>query len=229
MLTLLLLMGTHALAKAGLFLGVGLHTDLEQRWRALLLTGMALLSLTLAGAPLLGGMLVKAGLEASLAPLGVPAALLLTSSLATSLLLGRLLWVLASQPAPAHAGLVGGWLLPWGLLVLLAISYAWLWFGLGPATTTPEWLASYPRQFQSWVKSSLPPLGAALLLWLWWRSHGHPGRVRVPYLPRIHWRIPEGRRLSHWEGLMQSWPGVGLLLAWSGGVLGLLLAHPTGG
>ncbi|SFX79634.1 proton-conducting transporter membrane subunit [Marinospirillum alkaliphilum] len=226
LLSLVLLAATHALAKASLFLAVGLKKTLPAGYSVWLLAGVLLAGLTLAGAPWLAGMLVKQGVDVSFAAAGLPGWLLLLSSLITSLLLGRLLWLLALLPPTADARLHPAWLLPWGLLVLSAAGYAWFW----PQTQLQVEMFS----IEAILKGALPPVVALLLLLGYWRVQGSPRQSAVAQSfwysrmwrwVRVHWQRPFYTGLSGLEKQLQNWFAMGLLLAWVAALLGGLLAY----
>ncbi|WP_277022770.1 complex I subunit 5 family protein [Paracoccus hibiscisoli] len=82
----------HGLAKGALFLGVGLAPTCGQSWRWVLLAVLAVLGLSLAGAPLLAGALVKSALKDPAGAFG--ATLIGLSGLTTALAMARYLAVL---------------------------------------------------------------------------------------------------------------------------------------
>jgi hypothetical protein len=82
----------HGLAKGALFLGVGLAPTCGQSWRWMLLAVLAVLGLSLAGAPLLAGALVKSALKDPAGAFG--ATLIGLSGLTTALAMARYLAVL---------------------------------------------------------------------------------------------------------------------------------------
>ncbi len=108
----------HALVKGGLFLGVGLRHRAGAQW--LVLAGITLLALSLAGVPLSGGALVKDGIKPALAVTGwswLTAAVTLSTA-GTALLMARFLWVIwrtEPHPSPGQAPGVTAWA---GLVVL---------------------------------------------------------------------------------------------------------------
>ena len=122
----------HGLAKAVLFLGVGVAQRTTGRLRTAVLAGQAFAALTLAGAPLTTGMAAKTVLKDLASqpwdPWGpVLDALLPWTGAATTVLLGRLLWIQASE---AHAGSVaaGGrrrLLMGWATALALTAGVAW--------------------------------------------------------------------------------------------------------
>lgn len=150
----------HALVKAALFLGVGVFKRNLAIW---VIGVLALLGLMLAGLPFTSGALAKAGIKAALpADYAWVAGVLVASTVATSLLMGRLVLALwryrqhhAShrQPAP--------WLEMAAWLLLLSVVMSWYW-----------WLeATYGK----WT-DALPVLGGIVLsVPLWF----------VPRLPRL--------------------------------------------
>ncbi|SFB86361.1 Formate hydrogenlyase subunit 3/Multisubunit Na+/H+ antiporter, MnhD subunit [Marinospirillum celere] len=212
--SLLLLVATHAFAKAVLFLGVGLAQRAQVSQQQGVRAGLLLAALTLVGVPLTGGYRVKSSLEISFDLVGVPAGILFASSLATAILLGRLLVLLANQPVDtSKPGLSISEQGVWWLGVLATVGYGWLgslslleisWFSL-----------------EGWVKAWLPVLLAGLVLVCWklWLPATLPS-FRLPWrCPQVNWSGWTGR-LQRLEDLMQSWAGVGFLLA----VVTLLLA-----
>ena len=163
----------HALTKGALFLGLGLAGP----GRHGVLAGLGLLAASLAGAPLLGGALAKQALkpgvlhspwEAWLLPL------LALSSLATTLLMARLLWRLARSDTPGWAAPPPRAFRAWWLLVLLALTGAWWLPGLvAPQEQSPAalWAATWPV------------LGGGLLAWSAgraWRRSGRPWPALPP-------------------------------------------------
>lgn len=124
--------GHHALAKSALFLGLGVVRRVGAR--PLVLLGMALPALALAGAPLTSGLFAKQALKSALAEPGLTEfasigaahlpALLLVGSLATALLMARLMALLAreaGQPAQVRAGLAPPWVFALGCLLVLPL------------------------------------------------------------------------------------------------------------
>ena len=106
----------HALAKAALFLGLGVVA--RHGASPAHLAGLALPALALAGAPFTSGMLAKLGLKDALAALPAPWAdalpvLLAVGALGTALLMARLVWRVREAPivGSAPAALWAPWLL----------------------------------------------------------------------------------------------------------------------
>lgn len=171
----------HALAKSTLFLGVGIAAGrLTGNWqRGLVVAGLAVPALALAGAPFSGGGLVKELLSAQAASIAAPwgdllKTLLSWTVLATVILMARflyLIWPRADVTARAPAV---GMVLPSAVLIgtlLLAPSF------FGPAGTASIWIAPI-------IQSSLTNLTLALLAavfggWLVARS----GTDRILRLP----------------------------------------------
>jgi len=124
----------HGLTKGALFLGVGVAGATKHpHYHRLILAGVVLSSLGLAGAPLTSGFVAKAALKdiTSLLPggwSGLLGWLLPLTSAGTTLLMGRFLLLLRIRSA-GGAGKklsVGLWL-PWAALVVLAGMAVWLW------------------------------------------------------------------------------------------------------
>lgn len=123
----------HAFAKGALFLGVGLAaSELTARWqRNLVVVGLVLGALALAGAPLTSGAVAKGLYKtgAVLAPIPWPGwldALLPLTSVGTSLLMGRFLFVTLRQLGGGeHAVGAAAWI-AWSLLLVCVGGAAYL-------------------------------------------------------------------------------------------------------
>jgi formate hydrogenlyase subunit 3/multisubunit Na+/H+ antiporter MnhD subunit len=154
----------HLLVKSTLFIGV----DLLERGRARrwVLSGMLLLGLMLAGAPLTNGGLAKAAFAAALPESTSWFGLwLVTAAVATSLLMGRLaflLWQARTRQPPASGYALGAWLLLVTALVL--------W---------PLLTAGVARESLS---GGLPLAGALLLILVLWR---YPAKWLGAWVGRI--------------------------------------------
>jgi hydrogenase-4 component B len=145
----------HGLAKGALFLGVALVAVSGGRWRSAALILMALVALSVAGAPLTGGSLAKAVAKGHLEPWAQFA--LTLSAATTTLLLGWFLWRLAGeagsgqkdQPASDRPALLVA--LPTLALALTALILPWwLWSGWSalpadyPLRLSTIWPALWP-------------------------------------------------------------------------------------
>ncbi len=122
-LALTLYAAHHALVKGGLFLGVGLR--LHGPLQAVVLVGLVLLALSMAGMPPTSGAVAKYAMKPTLtgtdwAWLTQAVAL---SAAATALLMARFLWVVWRLPAHPEPG-YGAGTLAWGALIVLSIAYA---------------------------------------------------------------------------------------------------------
>ena len=182
---LLLFALNHGLAKGALFLGVGV-ADHGGRWAGWVL---AIPALAIAGAPLSGGALAKLAFKETtpLAPgdwaYWLP--LLLTlSSLATSLLLARFLYLVW----PRQRQRSSPWLwLPWAGLVVASLLLPWWW----AAGNLPKLVKKVgaPEQLYAALWPLLAAAGIAFAVWLLWRLSG------------FYLRLPEGdilQPLSRW-------------------------------
>jgi len=123
----------HGLNKGALFLGVGVIAACHGRLRQWVWWLLWLPALALAGAPLTSGMLVKTMFKAQItnAPdhwITLLPLLLSISSIATALLLGRFL-VLLAKPKSKHSTtehvMPMGLILPWAMLIITAIALPW--------------------------------------------------------------------------------------------------------
>lgn len=135
--TLLFYSAHHALTKSGLFLGLGLYRQrdwMTRTWtQRLILLGLVILALGLAGAPLTGGALAKALAKPVLAayPWAWLDPLLWLITLTGMLLMARFLWLIrpaGNTPATGAAPRPFAWvaLLAWGLLLLGILALPWM-------------------------------------------------------------------------------------------------------
>ncbi len=130
----------HALVKGGLFLGVGLRKQAGPAMvQPLILSGLILLALALAGAPLTSGAVVKYELKPVLNGAEWPwvAAAVVVASVGTSLLMARFIWVcVRTQPHSKPGYLWPG--LAWVMLIAQVLLFP---FVLGkPASWLSGWL-----------------------------------------------------------------------------------------
>jgi hypothetical protein len=121
----------HLLVKGALFLGVAEWERVGSRpW---VLTGLGLLALTMAGAPLTGGAAAKSGMDDALASAGADLSLLFfLSATGTVLLMTRFLWLVVRAEHRVSNGFDGA-SLNWLLLAALAL---WLPFGLAELSSS---------------------------------------------------------------------------------------------
>lgn len=113
----------HALVKGGLFLGVGLrkYAALPQ---PLVLAGLVVLALALAGAPLTSGAVAKYGIKPLMADTdwGALAMAVAVSTVATTLLMARFLWVSTrTEPHPETGYTWPG--AAWAVLITLVVLF----------------------------------------------------------------------------------------------------------
>lgn len=162
--------GHHGLAKAALFLAVG-AVAVAGRGRGLAIGLAALAALSVAGAPLTGGALVKAAAKGALP---APAALALTlSGATTTLLLLHFLRCLA-QTTPARPVPAPGWALPLGAMTAAALLLPWvLWTGWSGLP------ADYPLRPQTLIDAAWPVL-AGLAAGLLLMRFGPSARPELP-------------------------------------------------
>jgi hypothetical protein len=184
----------HGLNKGALFLGVGVIAACQGMQRRWVWLALWLPALALAGAPLTSGMLVKLMLKAQTANAPEPWIALLpvmlsASALATTLLVGRFLILLAKPKSSiSEHGSAIGMIIPWALLVVTALVLPW-WFA--PSSPTTWQLTN--------IISSLWPvlLGAALIIAVlyWIRHRQRPAGKLLPQgdeHPDFAPRIPPG-------------------------------------
>lgn len=177
---LLLFFVHHGLAKAALFLGLGI-VEQSQAWRYYGL--LVLPALSLVGAPLTSGALAKSAFEATLQPaplqwVAVLNPLLTTSSIATALLMIRFLYI--TTPRQTHPKAVSPlqWLSCLGLLAV-SITLPW-WWGVGFTDIVNSSDLFKPVKL---IKGLLPMTVAGLLaatVWGAWRLFKRPPIMALP-------------------------------------------------
>lgn len=147
----------HGLAKAALFLGVGVLAATGRRHLPWVVALAALAGLSVAGAPLSGGALAKAAIKPGFE--GWQGLAVVLSAIGTALLLGRALWLCAR----GHAAAPGAWpapllWVPWLGLTLAALLLPWILLG-GFTDLTP----GYALAGQALWDGTWPLLVAAAL------------------------------------------------------------------
>lgn len=183
----------HGLAKGALFLGAGIAArPLAAGWavhaaRAALVLG----ALTLAGAPVSGGLVAKFALKEAVHFLPAPwdgrlGACLAASAVATALLMLRFLYLAWPRPTPNARGPAAGLWLPW--LGLLAAAWLAPWLLGDPLRGAA---AAAPA-----VSGSAWPLLAAVALAL--LAARFAGRWPLPRVPPgdVAWPVSRGLRLA---------------------------------
>lgn len=169
----------HGLNKGALFLGVGVIAACQGVQRRWVWLALWLPALALAGAPLTSGMLVKLMLKAQTvnAPeqwIALLPMLLSVSALATTLLVGRFLFLLAKpKTSTSEHGSAIGLIIPWALLVVTALVLPWWFAPLSPTT----W------QITNIISSLWPVLlGATLIIAVlfWMRHRQRPAGMLSP-------------------------------------------------
>ncbi len=204
----------HGLAKGALFLGVGAAAAGP---RSLVLLGLALPAVSLAGASLTSGASAKAALSGVLSAASLPAsqslgALLWVAALGTALLMGRFLVVVFVRRGPGHLIGRSGWT-AW-VVSVLAVTTAILWMPGSQLVSAPA--------------ASAPVLAGGILSLLFWRYGPRlaawPRTVRVPpgdvLVPLARWGMPMIRKaLSAERKLEMFTPRAAVAVADRGGVL----------
>ncbi|MFN4261538.1 MAG: complex I subunit 5 family protein [Gemmataceae bacterium] len=201
----------HALAKGALFLGVGVAAAGGTGWRrGLIVAGLLLPALALAGAPWTSGAVAKIALKNALAPLpatwvGMLDILLSLAAIGTTLLMARFLFLAWPRPEPTASHRLPGMWLSWCVLLAGVAGAVWLlpWNGFGYA----EWAVPSTSYFGA---NLWPVLAGAGLAWGAWRW-GRVERWRVPagdVLIPVTWLINYARHrwqaevrpvLTHWR------------------------------
>lgn len=223
---LLLYAAHHAVAKAALFLGLGVAERRgATRW---VLAGLALPALALAGAPFTSGMLAKLELKQALGALAAPwtdllLGVLTLGALGTALLMLRMFWLLrraAAQGTGSAAGLAAPWSLMLagvvGLAAWLAPASAWQGTWTVSATLAASWplltalaLAYAARQ----VRLRAPDVPPGDLLVYVERLLAARGRLftRLPRMATAPALPRPTARPARLETRLRAWPLAGLL------------------
>jgi len=169
----------HALAKGALFLGVGVANGVgSDRWpRSLVLLGLLLPALALAGAPLTSGAAAKLALKNATVTLPTPwpgwlDGLLPLAAVGTTLLMGRFLMVIWPSSKTEGAHLRRGLWLPWALLAVAVAAIPWL---VAPAGLTALHTVSFAALWPVLVGASL-----SLAAWRWGKRAAAWGGLRIP-------------------------------------------------
>nr|WP_242482402.1 proton-conducting transporter membrane subunit [Thiocystis violacea] len=232
----------HALAKGGLFLGVGLrkYAALPQ---PLVLAGLVVLALALAGAPLTSGALTKEGIKPLLAGAdwGGLSTAVAVAAIATTLLMARFLWV-TTRIRP-HPEIGYTWpVAAWAVLITLVLLFpfvldgpaAWptnaatVGAGIGIAVAVMTLARRHPGLVKPLV-GRVPPgdlLGLArlILLVLVWYGLGILGFAGALYT-RIEARLTKAfdrvfaQPTPDAERGLRAWPVAGALWLAVGGLL----------
>lgn len=229
----------HALAKAALFLGLGVVA--RHGASPAYLAGLALPALALAGAPFTSGMLAKLGLKDALAALPAPwgdtiPLLLAVGALGTALLMARLLWHVREAPVVGDAPTA-----LWAPWLLTLAGAAGLTAGLAPSDIWTTALQPGALLSAVWPALAALALAAAALKLRLRAPHvpasdllvpaerllatltRHLAHLRAPSLPTLPTR--SARRPPRLESRLRAWPFAGALwLALLGGFI-LLLAR----
>jgi len=231
----------HALAKGGLFLGVGLRK--YAALQPLVLAGLVVLALALAGAPLTSGAVTKYGIKPLLAGAdwGWLSIAVAVSTVATTLLMARFLWVTAHiRPHPETGYTWPG--AAWAVLITLVLLFPFLlgepaaWTtnaatvgaGIGIAVAVMTVARRHPGLARPLV-GRVPPgdllgLIQQILLALVWYGLAILGSVGTLYA-RIEARLTQvfdrvfAQPTSDAEQGLRAWPVAGALWLAVGGLL----------
>lgn len=211
----------HGFAKAALFLGVGVLARSDGRFRKLAWIALCLPALALAGAPLTSGAVAKSAIEAASQTSVVAGWLepgLAISAFATTLLMLRLLYLVAPSGQGTDAVPVAGLWLPWSvLLVLVVLPVAWMGAVL-PSETLPSFS---PALSSVWPILAGMMLGAGAIAAR--RAFGR--RVSFSGASRTRSSVPEAagwmRVILRSEQRLRRWSTVGCATV---GVLVLLMS-----
>jgi formate hydrogenlyase subunit 3/multisubunit Na+/H+ antiporter MnhD subunit len=182
---LLLFAAHHAVAKASLFLGVGVAgcEIRSRRVRQAVIVGLTLAALALAGLPLTAGFAAKAALKDAVtaAPDDWAKALkilLPLTGVTTAILVSRFLWLAAPGRREAHGRLTAGLAISWAFLTgaVVVVFAAVRWFEM----VVPAWTALTPEAIWTAVRSILAAGVVVLIVVLRPRLAARLERIRIP-------------------------------------------------
>lgn len=191
----------HALVKAALFLGLGVAraANTSQIWPVGI--GLLLPSLALAGLPGTSGLLAKAMLKTGAVAAGVWGSWLYAalpwSSLATTLLVSRFIWLAWPRPSAQAGGAPRGIWVPWSMLLVAVAGASWWVPGV-----EVEGLWARESLLGGFWPVALGALVSALIAWLNQRGRWRlsvslpPGDLLVP-LSSVAERLVQG---ASWLG-----------------------------
>jgi formate hydrogenlyase subunit 3/multisubunit Na+/H+ antiporter MnhD subunit len=234
----------HALAKAALFVGVGVAEGVAGASRRLAVLLTAVPALALAGVPLTSGALAKPVLKDALIGLGEPWGGLLglalpLATVGTTLLMARLLYLVTREPGGSGVGRA-----PWlsGALLLAGVLLSTGWWPGGSRLVPAEALSADAVWAATWPVAVGAAVAAAVLAlhrlgWLAGLPGIPAGDVAVPVegLARRVWRLVEPAPEPHHAAEHEPQPaapsrlaavlerGEGALSAWGMAALLVLL------
>jgi formate hydrogenlyase subunit 3/multisubunit Na+/H+ antiporter MnhD subunit len=188
----------HALAKAALFVGVGVAEGVSGARRRLVVLLVAVPALALAGIPLTSGALAKPVLKDALGGLGDPWGALFgvalpLATIGTTLLMARLLYLVTREPGGAGVGRA-----PWvsGALLLAGVLLATGWWPGGGRMALEDTLSGGALWTATWPVAAGAAVAAAVLVvhrlgWLAGVPRVPAGDVAVPVerLAQRVWRL----------------------------------------
>jgi formate hydrogenlyase subunit 3/multisubunit Na+/H+ antiporter MnhD subunit len=197
----------HGLIKGALFLGVGVAHEVgdDRRRQRVVLIGLSLMALALAGTPLTTGALAKSALKEGvyIGPEGWSIWLdwlLPVAAIGTTVLMGRFLWLIWRQEmGQIEHGQYRGMAIPWATLVVLAFPIVWLapgWYGLDVSAS----VAFEPANL--WTSTWPVLIGGSILFLIWWQIARTPREVmpvRIPagdLLIPLEWALARTRPLE---------------------------------
>lgn len=175
----------HAVSKGALFLGVGVAGgSLDTQWKRWLVgAGLMLPALALAGAPFTLGAVAKVALKQATSTGAMPwaefcAYSLPLSSIATTLLVSRFLYLVWPRPRGIHQRVSIGMWLPWSVLVASVVGAIWIlrW----NSVLDPYWFKASPTLV--WKNTWPIALAAAFvtLVSRWNTLRVHLSAVKIP-------------------------------------------------
>jgi formate hydrogenlyase subunit 3/multisubunit Na+/H+ antiporter MnhD subunit len=185
----------HGLIKGALFLGVGVahETGNDRNRQRVVLAGLTLVAIALAGAPLTTGALAKTALKEGvyIGPEGWSVWLdwlLPVAAIGTTVLMGRFIWLIwRHELGHVEHGQYRGMMIPWITLVVLAFPILWLapvWFRLDVSPAVAFELDNL------WTSTWPVLVGGVILMLIWWRIARTPREIAPIRIPAGDVLIP---------------------------------------
>ena len=201
----------HMLAKAGLFLAIGVAAIAGPRLWPVLIPA-AVLALGLGGLPLTGGALAKLAAKEQLGE-GIAGSLATLSSAGSTILMLQFLRRLAqTAPRPPHTTPAAGYIWPWLITAFATVTVPWVLYPIATGRSVLDAFVPGTLWAGLW-----PVLIGALLapgFWRWGKDLPRvpPGDLVVLGERAARATVPCAEAVERVDGYLRQWPAAGLSL-----------------